>query len=73
MITTLGYQIIAPSLLEGLLTALMVCLWVPSRWFRGGCLGLFEQAAFFLSLWLWLSIGWALLFAWPFIERGLVE
>ena len=72
MITTIGYQIIALSIIEGLLTALMVCLFVPDRWFRGGCRGLLEATAFFIALWLWASIGWAVFFAGPFIERGLV-
>ena len=65
-----GAQIALLSGILGLLTAAMVCLFIPDRWFRGRGV---ERLLCLISLWLWLSIGWALLFAWPFIERGLVE
>lgn len=69
-LTTLGLQIVAVSALCGLLTAVAVRLFIPERWF-GRPRGV-EQLLCYLALWLWFAIGWALLFAWPFIERGLV-
>ncbi len=70
MITTIGYHIICLSVVCGLLTAVAAVLFIPYRWFCRP--RLLELLLCYIALWLWASIGWALLFGWPFVERGLV-
>ena len=65
-----GAQIALLAGILGLLTAAAAYRVTPRRWFMWGW-RLFERPAYFVALWLWASIGWALLFAWPFFEKGL--
>lgn len=56
------------SLVCGYLSAIACTLSAPARWFRG----VLEVVLYIFSLTLWFGLVWAVFFAWPFIEKGLV-